>query len=110
MAKSFSDRVAGRGLRATLAASVVGAAWFAVAFTAPSALGLGDVRVAALAAGLLGWTSWSAVLTGQLAALGLAAITAGILAVTSPRMGRSGQVPMGPALITGAFCAGIISG
>ena len=38
---------------------LVGAGWFAVAFLAPSAMGLGDVRVAALAAGLLGWTSWS---------------------------------------------------
>ena len=65
-----------RLLRAILAAAVVGAVWFAVAFTAPSAMGLGDVRVAALAAGLLGWTSWSAVLAGQLAAFGLAAVTA----------------------------------
>ena len=94
-----------RLLRATLAASVVGAAWFAVAFTAPSAMGLGDVRVAALTAGLLGWTSWSALLTGQLAALFLAAVTAGILSVTAPRLGRAGQVPMGPALIAGAIVA-----
>ena len=63
-----------RLLRAILAAAVVGAVWFAVAFTAPAAMGLGDVRVAALAAGLLGWTSWSAVLAGQLAALGLAVV------------------------------------
>ena len=73
-----------RLLRAVLAAAVVGAVWFAVAFIAPSAMGLGDVRVAALAAGLLGWTSWSAVLAGQLAAFGLAAVTAAILAVTRP--------------------------
>jgi leader peptidase (prepilin peptidase)/N-methyltransferase len=94
-----------RLLRAILTAAAVGAVWFAVAFTTPAAMGLGDVRVATVAAGLLGWTSWSAVLAGQLAALGLAAITAGILAVASPRMGRSGQVPMGPALIAGAIAA-----
>ena len=94
-----------RLLRAILAATVVGTVWFAVAFTAPSAMGLGDVRVAALAAGLLGWTSWSAVLTGQLAALGLAAVTAGILAITRPHTGRATQVPMGPALIAGAIVA-----
>ena len=94
-----------RLLRAILAATVVGAVWLAVAFTAPSAMGLGDVRVAALTAGLLGWTSWSAVLTGQLAALFLAAVTAGILSVTAPRLGRAGQVPMGPALIAGAIVA-----
>ena len=68
-------------------------------------MGLGDVRVAALAAGLLGWTSWSAVLAGQLAAFGLAVVTAAILAITSPRAGRAMQVPMGPALIAGAILA-----
>jgi leader peptidase (prepilin peptidase)/N-methyltransferase len=94
-----------RLLRAILAAAAIGAVWFGVAFTAPSAMGLGDVRVAALAAGLLGWTSWSAVLAGQLAALLLAAVTAAILAVTHPRAGRAMQVPMGPALIAGAIVA-----
>ena len=94
-----------RLLRAILAAAMVGAVWFAVAFTTPSAMGLGDVRVAALAAGLLGWTSWSAVLAGQLAAFGLAAVTAAILAVTSPHAGRAMQVPMGPALIAGGIVA-----
>jgi leader peptidase (prepilin peptidase)/N-methyltransferase len=95
-----------RFLRAVLAAAVVGGGWFAVAFLAPSAMGLGDVRVAALAAGLLGWTSWPAVLAGQLAAFALAALTAGILAITQPReRGRGMQVPIGPALIVGAILA-----
>ena len=95
-----------RLLRAVLAAAVVGAGWFAVAFLAPSTMGLGDVRVAALAAGLLGWTSWSAVFTGQLATWGLAVVTAGVLVATRPRArGRGMQVPMGPALIVGAILA-----
>jgi len=94
-----------RLLRAVLAAVVVGAVWFAVAFIAPSAMGLGDVRVAALAAGLLGWTSWSAVLAGQLAAFGLAVVTVAILTITGPHTGRAMQVPMGPALIAGAIVA-----
>ena len=94
----------GRLLSAILAAAAIGAGWFAVAFLAPSALGLGDVWVAALAAGLLGWTSWSAVLAGQLAAFGLAVITAGILTATRGReRGRAMQIPMGPALILGAI-------
>ena len=94
-----------RFLRSVLAAAVVGGAWFAVAFLAPPAVGLGDVRVAALAAGLLGWTSWPNVLAGQLAAFGLAAVTAGINAATTPAAGRATQVPMGPALIVGALAA-----
>jgi hypothetical protein len=56
-----------------------------------------------LAAGLLGWTSWPNVLAGQLAAFGLAAVTAGIIAATSPAAGRAMQVPLGPALIVGAL-------
>ena len=93
-----------RLLRALLAAAAVGAGWFAVAFLDPTALGLGDVRVAALAAGLLGWTSWSAVLAGQLAAFGLAIVTAAILAITERRVRyRAMQVPIGPALIIGAI-------
>ena len=94
-----------RLLRAVLAAAVVGGAWFTVAFITPPAVGLGDVRVAALAAGLLGWTSWPNVLAGQLAAFGLAAVTAGIIAATTPAAGRATQVPMGPALIVGALVA-----
>lgn len=93
-----------RFLRAVIAAVVVGGGWFAVAFLAPSAMGLGDVRVAAVAAGMLGWTSWPAVLAGQLAVFAFAVVTAGILAITRPReRGRAMQVPMGPALILSAI-------
>ena len=93
------DRLA----RAVIAAAAVGAAWLAIAFLAPAAMGPGDVRVAALTAGLLGWTSWPAVLAGQLAAFGLAVVTAGILAATHPLVtARAMQVPMGPALIASA--------
>ena len=107
-ALAFAAVIAGepdRLLRAVLAAAVVGGAWFTVAFLAPPAVGLGDVRVAALAAGLLGWISWSAVLAGQLAAFGLAPVTAGIIAATVPAAGRATQVPIGPALIVGALAA-----
>ena len=94
-----------RLLRAVLAAAVVGGGWFTVAFLAPPAVGLGDVRVAALAAGLLGWTGWSSVLAGQLAAFLLATVTLAIIGATSPAAGRAAQVPMGPARIVGALAA-----
>ena len=94
-----------RLLRAVLAAVLLGGGWFTVAFIAPPAVGLGDVQVAALAAGLLGWTGWSSVLAGQLAAFGLAAVTAVVVAATGQRSGRAAQVPMGPALIVGALAA-----
>jgi leader peptidase (prepilin peptidase)/N-methyltransferase len=100
---SDSDRL----LRAAAAAAAVGAAWFLLAFLAPAAIGLGDVRLFAVTAGMLGWTSWPAVIAGQLLAFLIAGITALVVAVTRPRLrGRRMPVPMGPGIIVGAFLAG----
>ena len=51
-----------------LAAAAVTACWFTLALAAPSSLGLGDVWMAGLTAGLLGWSGWTSVLYGQAAA------------------------------------------
>jgi len=91
--------------RAALAAAVVGSLWFVVAFVSPGAVGLGDIRVAALAAGLLGWSGWTVVFAGQLAASLLGVLTAAAMTATR-RSVRSG-VPMGSALILGAFLAAL---
>jgi len=93
----------GRLVRAVLAATLVGVVWFLIAFTAPTALGLGDVRMAALTAGMLGWTGWSAVLAGQVATIGLALTTAGVIAVSGTGLTRTTQVPMGSAFVFGAL-------
>ena len=96
--------------RAVLAAVLVGALWFVVAFVSPAAVGMGDIRVAALTAGLLGWLGWPAVLLGQLAAFDPRRRS------PRPRHGRRPdaddrglRVPMGPALIAGAFLAAALS-
>lgn len=95
-----------RLLRAAAATAAVGTAWFLLAFLAPAAIGLGDVRLFAVTAGLLGWTSWPAVIAGQLLAFLIAGITALVVAVTRPRLrGRRMPVPMGPGIIVGAFLA-----
>jgi len=93
----------GRLVRAMLATAVVGVVWFLIAFTAPAALGLGDVRLAALTAGMLGWIGWSAVLAGQVATIGLALATAGVIAVSRTGLTRNTQVPMGPAFVLGTL-------
>ena len=88
-----------------LAAAVVTACWFALALAAPSSLGLGDVWVAGLAAGLLGWSGWMPVLYGQAAAWLLAVPLAGVVALARPAgRGRRMPVPLGPA-IAGAIAA-----
>jgi len=93
-----------RLLRAVLAAAVVAAGWLAVKFAAPAAVGLGDVRLFALTAGLLGWLSWLAVLYGEMVAFVLAGIMAVLMIVPRPGQAiRGRQVPLGPAIIVGAL-------
>jgi leader peptidase (prepilin peptidase)/N-methyltransferase len=108
LAAALIDGQPGRLVRVALAAAVVASCWFAVAFASPASLGLGDVRVAGLGAGLLGWHSWGRVLDGQLAACLLTLLLAVVLAAVHPthRSWRT-PVPMGPALIAGALLAAI---
>ena len=95
--------------RSALAATVVGGCWFLVAFVSPGAVGLGDIRVAALTAWLLGYQGWTAVLVGQLSASLLGVVTAAALLLGGNRFGAGMRVPMGPALIGGAFLAALTS-
>jgi leader peptidase (prepilin peptidase)/N-methyltransferase len=100
------DRDLVRLLRAVEAAVAVGAAWFCLVLAAPHSLGLGDVWVAGLCAGLLGWSGWATVLAGQAAAWLLAVPVAAAAALTRPAdRGRRMQVPLGPAIIAGAIVA-----
>ena len=95
-----------RLVRSVLAEAVATACWFALALAAPSSLGLGDVWVAGLTAGLLGWSGWVPVLYGQAAAWLLAVPLAGVIALARPAgRGRRMQVPLGPAIIAGAIAA-----
>lgn len=89
-------------LRAAVAAVAVGGGWLAVCLLSPRATGLGDARLAAVLAGVLGYSSWAAV--GQ--ALALTALLGGVTAAVIWATGRrTGTVPMGPALIIGAMLA-----
>ncbi len=73
-------------------------------FAMPAVVGLGDVRRFALTAGLLGWPSWWAVLYGEMAAFLLAGMMAVLMIVVRPGQSiRGRQVPLGPAIIVGAF-------
>jgi leader peptidase (prepilin peptidase)/N-methyltransferase len=95
-----------RLLRTTAAAGLVGGAWLCVVVAAPRSLGLGDVWVAALCGGLLGWSGWSTVLAGQAAAWVLAVpVAVGIAAARPTERGRHMHVPLGPAILAGAVLA-----
>jgi leader peptidase (prepilin peptidase)/N-methyltransferase len=99
----------GHIVTALLAAIVVGGLWLIGALAAPNSVGLGDVYLVTIVAGLLGWDGWSAVITGQLASWLLAGVT-GILITalnrdTSPARTQPAAIPMGPALVLGALLA-----
>ncbi|MGS0688874.1 prepilin peptidase, partial [Nakamurella sp. GG22] len=93
-------------LRAVLAALTVGGLWLAVCVVSPRTTGLGDVRLAALTGGVLGWVGWFEVWQGQVLAFLLAGLTAVVLSLTS-RAGlrRLVTVPMGPAMVAGSLLA-----
>lgn len=98
-----------RLLRAFLAAAGVGVCWLVAALAAPGGLGLGDVKLAAIAAAPLGWTSWILVLDAQLVIFLLALLTAAVLAIAKPSArSRRMAVPLGPALVLGALLTGLL--
>lgn len=89
-------------LRAAAAAAAVGGGWLAVCFISPRSTGLGDARLSAVLAGVLGYNSWTDV--GQ--ALILTALLGGLTGLILWATGRrTGTVPMGPALVVGALLA-----
>jgi leader peptidase (prepilin peptidase) / N-methyltransferase len=95
-----------RLVRALLAAAAVDGGYLLLALASPSVMGLGDVYVGGITAGLLGWSGWSHVLAGQVLTwlLGPAGLAAAALARPAER-GWKMRVPMGPALIVGALIA-----
>jgi leader peptidase (prepilin peptidase)/N-methyltransferase len=89
---------------AALCGVVVGAAYLVLALAVPSGLGLGDVRLAALAGLLLGAESWNAVVLGAIGPFLLGAPVAGVL-LALRRIDRDTAIPFGVLLVAGAILA-----
>ncbi|WP_159620836.1 prepilin peptidase [Ruania rhizosphaerae] len=90
--------------RAAVAGIAVGAGFLVLCLLTPSGLGLGDAKLAAVLATLLGWFSWSAVLAGIV----LAFVTGGLVALAllvARRAGRRTPIAFGPFLSLGAALA-----
>ncbi len=88
--------------RAAEAALAVFAAFFLLALVSPQSLGFGDVKLAGLLGGYLGWLGWGYVLYGIVAGFGCGALAAMALLVTR-RASLRAQFAFGPALIAGAL-------
>ena len=83
-------------LRAGVGAVVAFAAYAAVHLAAPSALGAGDVKLAAPLGAVLAAASWAALVAAGVVAALLSAVLA---AVMLAMRGRGGAVPHGPSML-----------
>jgi leader peptidase (prepilin peptidase)/N-methyltransferase len=92
-----------RLLRAVLAGTLCGAVHLLI-----PRLGLGDVKLAAVLGVLLGWLGWPTVLLGLLLPHLLTGPVALFLLLTR-RAGRRTALPFGPALLTGALLATVLT-
>jgi leader peptidase (prepilin peptidase)/N-methyltransferase len=90
--------------RAAGGAAAYGGCLLAVAVARPAALGLGDVKLAAVLGLYLTWLSWTALLIAAVAGHALAAAYA-----TARRLGRDETFPLGPHLLAGALL-GLMAG
>jgi leader peptidase (prepilin peptidase)/N-methyltransferase len=90
--------------RAVLAGLALGAGFLVLALISPQALGLGDVKLAALLGVFLGWFGWSAVLLGVVATFVLGGLVA-LLLLATRRASRTTALAFGPALVLGAAVA-----
>lgn len=86
---------------AVLAMLAVGAGYFALAWFAPTSLGLGDVKLSLVLALALGWFGWHSVFFGVLGGFLVFALAAlGLLATRRTTM--QSDLPFGPWMILGA--------
>lgn len=89
--------------RAAAAVAAVALGWLLLAFISPQVIGLGDIRLLAVGAGLLGWHSWSVVLSGQAFTVLLVVFWAAVQLIRT--RAKRAHVPMGPAIVLGPVLA-----
>ena len=94
-------------VRAVLCALGIGGAVLILALL-PSGLGMGDVKLCALTGLWLGPLGWGVALSGMLAGVVLAGLSA-IVLMAARVVGRRQMIAMGPHLITGAWLAWILA-
>jgi leader peptidase (prepilin peptidase)/N-methyltransferase len=91
-------------LRAVIGSAALFAGYFALALAYPKGMGFGDVKLAGLIGGMLGWVSYSALLVGAFTAFILGGV-AGIAVIASRRGTGKTPLPFGPFMLTAAAVA-----
>jgi leader peptidase (prepilin peptidase)/N-methyltransferase len=90
--------------RAGLGAAALFGFFLLLVLIAPAGMGWGDVKLAGLLGGVLGYLSWSALLIGGFSGFVLGAVV-GVFAMAAGRAGRKTALPFGPFMIAGALLA-----
>ena len=85
------------------------AVYFLLALISPSAMGMGDVKLALVIGLLLGWFGLSAWLVGLLAAFVVGGVIA-LVALALRRVTLRGSIPFGPSMLAGALIAVLFVG
>ena len=91
-------------VRAGIAAVSLFAVFFLIALVAPGSMGFGDVKLAGVVGGVLGYLSWGALLVGAFGGFVLGSVV-GVALLASGRAGRKTAVPFGPFMILGALAS-----
>jgi leader peptidase (prepilin peptidase) / N-methyltransferase len=89
-------------LRAALGGLALAGFYLALLLVSPSAMGLGDVKLAASLGTLLAWFGWRTLIAGGFAGFLLAGLFS-VALILSGRATRKQQIPFGPFMILGAF-------
>jgi len=88
--------------RAGIGAAALFAFFFALAFIYPAGMGFGDVKLAGIIGGVLGYLSWPAIVIGAFAGFVLGAVV-GVVVIALRHGDRKTAVPFGPFMIVGAL-------
>ncbi len=94
-------------LRAVLAGAILFAVYFALAFVNPRGMGFGDVKLAGVLGGYLGWLGWGALGVGAFLGFLLGGLYGGALMVLR-KAGRKSAIPFGPFMLAGALLAVLV--
>jgi len=78
--------------------------YFLLVLTYPAGMGFGDVRLAGLIGGVLGFLSWAALVIGAFAGFFLGAVV-GVAMMASRRGDRKTALPFGPFMLAGVLVA-----
>lgn len=89
-------------LRAGVGAAVLFLAYFAVACLYPAGMGFGDVRLAGIVGGVLGFMSYPVLVVGAFAAFAIGSVV-GVGKIVARRGTANNSMVFGPFMITGAL-------